>query len=195
MSELLKLRNKRKKAKPYFEMQQATTYKDFRDKWRKPTGIHSKMRNGFRGHRNMPSVGYRSPNEVRGLTHKGLMPLVVSNLNDLSKVTKENVIVIAHGVGARKRLSIVAKAKEMKVSLSGIKDADAYTTTLTEEFKNRKKHSESRKANRNKRMQEADSKEKKEAAKKAEKTTEKKTASEKPVKENKTEEKKHESKK
>ena len=67
ISELLKLREEIKENKPDFIRQEYPARKNLKKTWRKPKGIHSKMRKKKLGKRKQPSVGYKSPRLVRGL--------------------------------------------------------------------------------------------------------------------------------
>lgn len=66
----------------------------------------------------MPTVGYRSPKEMRYLHPSGFRELLVNNVNDLGKVNAEKEAVkIASAVGERKRSEILKKAEEMKIKV------------------------------------------------------------------------------
>ena len=82
----LQARKRMKTKKPKFERQDSNRYDSFKGKWRRPKGIHSKMRKSFRGHRYTPLVGYGSIRDVRGLTRNGLKPMLVSNVKDLARL-------------------------------------------------------------------------------------------------------------
>ena len=63
---LLQVRKELKERKPEFIRQDNPKRKKLNYKWRKPKGIHSKMRHNRRGKRGSPSPGYGSPNEIKG---------------------------------------------------------------------------------------------------------------------------------
>lgn len=132
MDKLLTARNLMKKKKPSFKRQDANKYKQFRDSWRRPRGIHSKLKTGFKGHNAVPSIGWGSPRAVKGLTRKGLELVVINNVNELQKLSGKNLAVISRRVGIRKRLEIVKAAKEKKINISGIKDLDSYINKIME---------------------------------------------------------------
>lgn len=172
-SDLLSTRNKMKAKKPLFQRQDVNIFKQFRGQWRRPKGIHSKLRRGFKGHGGIPSIGYSSPTKVKGLTRSGLVPFVVANVNDVEKVdAKVNVVVIAHSVGNKKRVAILNKIKEKQLHVLGMKDVDSFLNKVNVNIQSKKKESEKRKQNKNKKVEEA--KNKKEDKKSEEKKDESK---------------------
>lgn len=80
--------------------------------WRRPKGKDNPMRLKLKGYPPIATVGYRTPQIIRGLHPSGLKPVVVNNVADLSKYKPDEVIVyIGSGVSLRKRLEIVNKAR------------------------------------------------------------------------------------
>lgn len=151
----LSTRNKMKSKKPLFQSQDVNIFKQFEGKWRRPRGIHSKLRKGFRGHSASPSIGYGGPKDVRGLTRKGFVSVVVHNLNDLSKV-KDEVVIVAHGVGNRKRIQILTEVKKRGLHVLGLKDVDSFLSKVNEKLNLKKKESETRKEVKKKKVEEAE---------------------------------------
>lgn len=128
MKDKLEIRRSVKKRKPaYLRQQYGYFAKLSRSKsWRKPTGIHSKIRERRKGHRCMPEVGYGSPRVVRGLTREGFVEVLVSNFADLERIdVKKEVAVLSSGLGKRKKLEILKKAKDKKLKIANVKDIDA----------------------------------------------------------------------
>jgi large subunit ribosomal protein L32e len=86
--------------KPKFKRWMSQAYKRVKESWRRPRGIHSKVRIRKKGKIKRPSVGYGAPKELRFLHPSGLKEVLVSNLKDLEKVDpKSQAIRIAHTVG------------------------------------------------------------------------------------------------
>lgn len=120
MSALLELRTKIKNKKPDFIRQDYQRRKRLgrKLKWRKPKGIHSKIRHHFKGRRKMPSSGYKSPLKVRGLYASGLKMIKISSVDNLKGIKKESEgIIISKNVGTKKRLQILKKTKELNVTV------------------------------------------------------------------------------
>ena len=85
-------------------------------KWRKPRGVHSKMRHHYRYRRNVVSIGYGSPKEARFLHPSGFKEVMVWNVKDLEKIKPElEAARVAHSVGMRKRQDIEDKADELGI--------------------------------------------------------------------------------
>jgi len=138
---LLELRAKIKSKKPNFIRQDYQRRKRLgrKLKWRKPKGIHSKIRHSFKGRRKMPSPGYKSPKAVRGMHSSGLKIVNVSAINQLAKIRKENEgITISKQVGIKKKLEILKKAKELGISVLNIR-ADEEIKKIEELINSNKK--------------------------------------------------------
>ena len=104
--------------KPKFRRWMSQAYKRVKESWRRPRGIHSKVRIRKKGKIKIPSVGYGAPKELRFLHPSGLKEVLISNLKDLEKVDpKTQAIRIAHTVGEKKRKEIIKKAEEMKIKV------------------------------------------------------------------------------
>ncbi|MBS3171190.1 50S ribosomal protein L32e [Candidatus Woesearchaeota archaeon] len=144
MQQLLELRKKIKENKPEFIRQEYPARKKLEKIWRKPKGIHSKMREKKLGKRKQPSVGYKSPRMVRGLSREGLIPILVYTLNDLVKVTKNNIVIIGKNVGNKKRIELLKKIKEKGFKIQNIKNIDEKIRSLTQEFEKRIKEKKER---------------------------------------------------
>ncbi|MGV8141630.1 MAG: 50S ribosomal protein L32e [Candidatus Woesearchaeota archaeon] len=118
---LLEVRKAVKSRKPEFKQQNFGRKKRVSDRWRRPRGLQSKMRHKFKGYPIMVSQGWRSPVEIRGLNNKGYETVLVHKISDLEKIEKHQAIIIASGVGNKKRLEIVEKADQLKIMIANIK--------------------------------------------------------------------------
>jgi len=87
-------------------------------KWRKPRGKHNKLRLKRAGHPVQPGIGFGTPKVMRGKI-AGLMPYLVRSPQEISKLNKNNIIIIAR-VGARKKLDIIKKAQESGIKIANL---------------------------------------------------------------------------
>jgi len=124
---LLELRNKIKEKKPDFIRQDYQRRKRLarKLKWKKPKGIHSKIRHHFKGRRKMPSPGYKSPLRVRGLSTFGLKIVRVASVAELQKMQKNEGAIIPKSVGMKKRLEILKKAREINAAVLNFNVSEA----------------------------------------------------------------------
>lgn len=104
--------------KPKFLRPGAIAYKRLGRKWRRPRGMHAKLRRHEKSKGKMPSPGYGAPKELRYLHPSGLKEVLVSNVNDLQKIDpKTEAVRIAHIVGKKKRTQLLKKAEELKIKV------------------------------------------------------------------------------
>lgn len=160
MKGLLKLRKEMKAKKPVFKRQDYPKKKALGNKWRRAAGIHSKRGTKFRGAGPYPSIGYRSPAKVRGLTPEGFKGIIVSSLTDLSKLT-EKAAVLSANVGSKKKISIIQEAKKLGIRILNIKDIDNYIKSLIEKVTKRKEEAKKRKEKKVKTQKKEEKKEEK----------------------------------
>ena len=100
-------------AAPEFLRQEWFRYQKLEGKWRKPRGMHSKMRRHYGYRPPIVSIGYRGPAEVRGLHPSGFKEVMVFNVSQLNGIDpKVQAVRIGGTVGARKRGDIIAKADQ-----------------------------------------------------------------------------------
>ncbi|MGC8812558.1 MAG: 50S ribosomal protein L32e [Candidatus Aenigmatarchaeota archaeon] len=104
--------------KPKFLRQGAKAYKRLGEKWRRPRGMHSKLRRREKSKGKMPSPGYGAPRNLKHLHPSGYKEVLVHNVNELGKINPEKeAIKIAHTVGKKKREEILKKAEELKIKV------------------------------------------------------------------------------
>jgi large subunit ribosomal protein L32e len=104
------------KRHPRFKRPDVDRFARLKDVWRKPRGIDSKQRIGFRYAGAKPSIGYRTPKKTRGMRF-GALEVLVSNARDVEKAAQlkeqgkaEVTLRITRGVGSKKRTTIVEEA-------------------------------------------------------------------------------------
>ncbi len=120
--DLLKLRRIMKSKKPHFIRQDANKRKEIGIAWRRPKGMHSKMRLRKRGHPKHVEIGWRSPISGRGLHRNGLTQMIVRNVHDLEKMdAKKDGVIIARTTGLKARLVLLNAVKEKGFTLLNVK--------------------------------------------------------------------------
>ena len=120
IAELLAVRKARRK--PNFQVQNSNDRKKrFPGRWKRPKGLQSKMRERRKGNPKYIEPGYGAPAAIRGATPDGLFHIVVSNVSGLSLIREGQGVVIASGVGMRKRAEIAAAAVQKKLPLINVK--------------------------------------------------------------------------
>jgi large subunit ribosomal protein L32e len=117
--ELLEMRKGMKKKRPTFLRQEWFRKKEKLGlKWRKPRGIHSKLREHEKARGSLPRAGYGSPAAVRGLNKQGCREVLVRNVADMKMIRpREEMAVIAASVGRKKRLEILEFASKNNIKV------------------------------------------------------------------------------
>jgi len=170
MKNLLELRKKLKNRKPKFIRQDSHKKKRVKFSWRRPKGLHSKMRLELKGYRRNVEIGWGSPKEVKGLSSDGLEKITVNNIDDLKKLdAKKQGALISGNVGLKKRLEILKEAEKLKIKILNIKNPEKYIKDAEEFLKNKKEEKAARAKEKEKKKTE-----KKKETKKEEKTIEEK---------------------
>ena len=114
----LDLRRSKQAKNPKFKRQEWWRYQKLGDAWRKPRGLHSKMRRHISYRPDVVSIGYRTPRAARGKHPSGFEEVMVFNLNDMKGLDpKKQAIRIGHSVGYLKRMYIALQAEEMKLRI------------------------------------------------------------------------------
>ena len=103
--------------RPEFKRQEWFRYAKFKDStWRKPKGIHSKMKRRLKRRGPIVDIGFRGPAEVRGLHPSGFEEVLVYNVEGLEGVDpKSQAVRIGGTVGTKKRIVIQERADELGI--------------------------------------------------------------------------------
>ncbi|KAI7189519.1 60S ribosomal protein [Hortaea werneckii] len=113
-----------KKRTAQFKRHQSDRFKCVAPSWRKPHGIDNRVRRRFKGEAAMPKIGYGSNRKTRHMMPSGHKAFLVNNTRDLDLLLMHNrtyAAEIAHAVSARKRVEIVARAKQLGVKVTNSK--------------------------------------------------------------------------
>ena len=117
----LKARKRAKKKKPNFVRPESWRYVKLKESWRRPRGLDHKVRRKIKGWPPGVSVGYKGPKSARGLHPSGFKEVLVHNAQEISNIDpKTEAARIAHRVGKKKRVEIIAEAKKRKVAILNV---------------------------------------------------------------------------
>ncbi len=124
------------KTKRKFVRHESVHFKSLGSAWRRPRGIHNKLRLCKGGQGLTPKIGYGSGKD-KGLIN-GFSPVLIHTLKELTTFDiKKNVGIIASSLGMKKKITIVKKAQEIHIQLLNIKDYDEFLSKV-EEMKTQK---------------------------------------------------------
>ncbi len=106
---LLRVRTRQKSKKPEFNFHDSHKKKRLGTSWRKPRGLHNKLRQQIAAKGKLVKPGFGSPRAVRGFHPCGLPEMLVNNVAELSKA-QGFAVRIASAVGMKKRLEIAGQS-------------------------------------------------------------------------------------
>lgn len=107
-----------KRRKPEFVMQGTKNLKRLGNRWRKPRGAHSKLREHKTAKGFLPRPGYGSPRDVKYLHPSGFEEKLIYNSEGLTGIdAQKQACRIASSVGKKKRIDIMKKAEELKIRI------------------------------------------------------------------------------
>jgi len=115
---ILKKRKPRFIRKDSFKISKLGKRRKKKQKWRKPRGRHSKLREKRTGHMIQPSIGWSSPKAVRGFVQES-KPVLVYNLSDLENLKHDEIAVIGK-VGKKKKIEIIEKAVAKNIKILNV---------------------------------------------------------------------------
>ncbi len=172
---------KKNRKKPSFLRQDAHKVKSLKKVWRKPKGMHNKMRWCLRGLRWHPAIGYKLNNNVRGLNQEGLKGVLVYNINNLNKIGKGEGVIIAANVGMKNKIQILEKIKSLGLKCLNL-DVHKTLENINNELKNRKEKKKTKKVEKKETEEKKETKkEERPLEKSSGKTEEKKEDHKKPI--------------
>ncbi|KAL0487070.1 ribosomal protein L32 [Acrasis kona] len=108
-----------KRTKP-FKRFQAHQFKRIQTTWRRPKGIDNPLRRHYRGRGPMPSIGFGTDKRTRYHDKNGFIRYVVNNSQELEVLLMHNhkyQAVIGQSVGARKRIKLLERARELDIKV------------------------------------------------------------------------------
>ncbi len=131
-----------RKKKPKFKRQDSHKKKRLKDKWKRPKGLHSKMRLNKKGYRKIVEVGYGNKKTQRSLI-ENLEVVYVNNLGQLKNIDKKKQgIIINSNVGNKKKIEIIKQAEKGKIKILNIKNPKGFMEKIDEQRKREKEEKE-----------------------------------------------------
>jgi large subunit ribosomal protein L32e len=124
-------------------------------RWRRPKGLHNKVRLGKKGYRKKLQKGYGSPKQVKGLHPTGLKPKLVSRVEELKQVEKDEGVIIAAGIGNKRRIEIVNQALKDNIKILNL-DPEAFLKKVESEKKKRQEKAKEKEAKAKQKEKEAE---------------------------------------
>ncbi|MBW3016551.1 hypothetical protein KY309_02985, partial [Candidatus Woesearchaeota archaeon] len=134
----LELRKEISKRRPKFIQQDTQKRKEIKKVWRKPKGMHSKIRLKIWGRPAAVNEGYRGPKITRGAHSTGLMPITIYNVKQLEGLDPKTQGVITGHIGDKKKIALINKCKEKGLTILNIKNAEEKIKQITDKIAARK---------------------------------------------------------
>lgn len=104
--------------RPAFKRQEWFRYVKLGDSWRKPQGLHSKMKKCIKRRSPMVDIGFRGPASVRDLHPSGFQEVLIHNVDGLNAIDpKVQAARIGGTVGTKKRIAIEDRADELGIRI------------------------------------------------------------------------------
>ncbi|MBR5999113.1 MAG: 50S ribosomal protein L32e [Candidatus Methanomethylophilaceae archaeon] len=102
--------------RPAFKRQEWFRYAKLGESWRRPKGIHSKMKRCLKRRAPAADIGFRGPAAARDLHPSGFEEVLIHNIDGLEGIDpKVQAVRIGGTVGTKKRLAIQARADELGI--------------------------------------------------------------------------------
>lgn len=104
--------------RPAFKRQEWFRYVKLGDSWRRPKGLHSKMKRCVKRRPPMVDIGFRGPASVRDLHPSGFQEVLVHNIDGLNNIDpKVQAARVGGTVGTKKRIAIEDRAEELGIRI------------------------------------------------------------------------------
>ena len=135
---LLGLRKQINARRPKFIQQDHQKRAELAKKWRRPKGMHSKVRHGIWGRPACVNIGFRGPKAVRGMDASGLMPVLVNNVEQLANIDPKIQGAIIGHIGARKKVQVLQACQQKGITALNVKNIDETVKSIADKLIERK---------------------------------------------------------
>jgi len=113
---LLRVRDRQKSKKPEFRNHDSHKKKRLTTSWRKPRGLHNKLRQHIAAKGKLVKAGYGSPRAVKAFHPCGLPEALIFCADDLKRA-EGCAVRISRRIGRKKRIMIEEMAKELNLKV------------------------------------------------------------------------------
>jgi large subunit ribosomal protein L32e len=155
-----------RKKKPTFARQDSHKKKRINPRWRRSKGLQSKMRLSKKGYRKSPRIGYGSTKNIKNLHPSGLKEVLVSSVEAIKNIQKDEGALIAK-VGLKLKVELIKQAITSKVILLNVPNPSDFLKSVEEKInkkkESRKKSIKKKADEKEKAKKKADEKEKQES--------------------------------
>jgi large subunit ribosomal protein L32e len=140
----LSIKRQLRRTRPAFTRHHPHRKASLGDKWKKPRGLHNKLKDRKRGCGPWVSDGYRTPEAVRGMHISGLVIAHVANASQLTGLDPKTTGVVIARTGAKRQIELIAACQ--KAGLRVLNHKDTRAQELTSRFTTRKEAREEARA-------------------------------------------------
>lgn len=126
-----------KKKKYRFIRYNSQYLKKLSSKWRRPRGMHNKVRLKKKGHPRFPAVGHGSVKETHGLYKSKFKYKLINSEKDLENLNN-NYVILSGSLGLKTKLKLINKLKNLNNKILNIKDLDKFVKDAEEKLKLKK---------------------------------------------------------
>ncbi len=119
--------------KPDFIRREAHYRARVKKRWRYPDGIHSPLRQYHKSRPALPTPGYGRAAALKGKHPSGRKPVLVRRVDDFLHLRPDEGALIAGTVGRKRRMELIAYAKEKSIIVLNVRDLTAGLEALQQE--------------------------------------------------------------
>jgi len=133
---LLEKKKVEKRKMPKFIRSDAHKKKRLGTKWKKPIGIHPKMRLKIKGKPVMVNIGYKTPLALQNHSlRNGLKIVEVKTMDDLKLINPKEECVEFVGIGFRKKKEMIAFCELNKILINNLRNPKQFVERRENELK------------------------------------------------------------
>lgn len=124
-------------SKRTFKRYHAGNLKKLGSSWRRPRGMHNKVRLKRKGHIKSPLIGYGGNKKTLGFYQSKFDYKIVNSEKDLINLDKKYVI-LSSTLGLKNKLQLLEKLKNLNIKVLNIKDLEKFIKKTQEKLSSKK---------------------------------------------------------